>query len=130
MDQDEFHTTFIPTWCLNASDNNFLYVEDLPIHLPLIINDEDFIAEVEDHKSRRSFSRERWWVVKKSLQIYMQVEYEVFPFCEDGHQEKLMNQACVNIDEYLMKSTMNMEIIDKFQVREDETPVPHTLSCA
>ena len=50
----------------------------------------------------------------------MQVEYESFPFCEDGHQEKLMNKACVNIDEYLMTSTIDMEIKDNFQVRGDD----------
>ena len=59
----------------------------------------------------------------------MQVEYEVFPFCEDCHQEKLTNQACVNIDDYLMTSTMDMEIKDNFQVREDDISGSHSFSC-
>ena len=46
VDQGEFHTSFIPTWCLNASDDEFLYGEDLRINSPLIINDEDSIAEI------------------------------------------------------------------------------------
>ena len=78
---------------------------------------EDHLQEKDDELSRNPF------------QGYMQVEYEAFPFCEDGHQEKSMNQACVNIDEYLMTSTMDMEIKDKFQVKEDEISVPHSLSC-
>ena len=155
-DQGEFHTTFIPTWCLDASDDDFLCGEDLPIHSPIIINDEDSIAEInsleyfaqsstttdeeitsseisqtypliakievftfndveEFSKSGMIITRveDNFQVKDDGLsrnppQSYMQVEYEVFPFCEDGHQEKLMNQACVNIDEYLMTSTMDM----------------------
>ena len=56
----------------------------------------------------------------------MQVEYEVSPFCEDGHQEKFMNKACVNIDEYLMTSTMDMEIKDNFHVRENDISSSHS----
>ena len=52
---------------------------------------------------------------------YMLVEYEAFKFCKDNHQEESMNQACVNIDEYLMTSAMDMEIKDRLQVREDDT---------
>ena len=59
----------------------------------------------------------------------MQVEYEAFPFCEDGHQEESMKQACVNIDEYLMTSTMDIEIKDNFQVREDDISSSHSSSC-
>ena len=53
-------------------------------------------------------------LLRNPPQSSMQVEYQVFPFCEDGHQDKLMNKACVNIDEYLMTSTMDMEIKDNF----------------
>ena len=82
------------------------------------------ITRVEDN-----FQEKDDGLSRSPPQSYMQVEYEVFPFCEDGHQEKLMNKACVNIDEYLMTSTMDMEIKDKFQVREDDTSSSHSSSC-
>lgn len=82
------------------------------------------ITRIED-----LFQEKDDWLSRNPLQSYMQVEYEVFPFCEDGHQEKLMNQACVNIDEYLMTSTIDMEIKDKFQVREDDISSYHSSSC-
>ena len=63
------------------------------------------ITRVEDN-----FQEKDDGLSRNPLQSYMRVEYEVFPFCEDGHQEKLMNKACVNIDEYLMTSTMDMEL--------------------
>ena len=47
VDRGEFHTTFIPTWCLDASDDDFLCGEDLPIHSSLIINDENSFVEVD-----------------------------------------------------------------------------------
>ena len=45
-DQGEFYTTFIPTWCLDSLDDDFLCGEDLPIHSPIINNDEDSISEI------------------------------------------------------------------------------------
>ena len=177
VDQDEFHTTFIPTWCLNASDDDFLCREDLPINSPLIINDGDSIDEVNslEYFSQSStttdveitssenlqtsplipemevftfddveefsgsdmiitrieelFQEKDDELSRNPLQSYMQVEYEFFSFFEDGHQEKLMNQACTNINEYSMTSTIDMEIKDNFQAREDETSSSHSSSC-
>ena len=40
-DQGEFHTTFIPTWCLNASDDDFLCGEDLLGHSSMIIQGDE-----------------------------------------------------------------------------------------
>lgn len=140
VDQGEFHTNFIPTWCLNASDDDFLCGEDLPIHSPLIINDQNSIVEVDSLEYFSQYSTittneeitsseilqtslltpkikvftfedveeflESGMIMTRGgdhfqykddelsrnhFQIYMQVEYEAFPFCEDGHQEESMN---------------------------------------
>jgi len=44
--QGEFHTTFIPIWCLNISDDDFLCGEDLPIHPSMIIQGEESIDNI------------------------------------------------------------------------------------
>ena len=46
LDQGEFHTDFIPTWCLNASDDNFLCGEDLPGHPSMIIQGDESIDNI------------------------------------------------------------------------------------
>lgn len=44
VDQGEFYSSFIPTWCLYALDNDFLCGEDLPIH-PSMINKGDELID-------------------------------------------------------------------------------------
>ena len=42
----EFHTTFIPTWCLNALDDDFLCGEDFPIHPSMVIQGDESIDNI------------------------------------------------------------------------------------
>ena len=42
----EFHTTFIPTWSLNCSDDDFLCGEDLLIHPSMIIQGDESIDDI------------------------------------------------------------------------------------
>ena len=83
----------------------------------IITRVEDHFQEKDDELSRNPF------------QGYMQVEYEAFPFCEDGHQEESMNQVCENVDENLIIGMMKMGIKDRLQVRQNDTSSYQFSSC-
>ena len=46
VDQGEFHTTFIPTWCLDTLDDDFLCGENIPNHPSMIIQDDESIDDI------------------------------------------------------------------------------------
>ena len=46
VDQGEFNTTFIPTWCLDALDDDFLCGEDTPHHPSIIIQGDESIDKI------------------------------------------------------------------------------------
>ncbi len=46
VDQGEFHAVFIPTWCLDASDNDFLCGEDILVHPSMIIQGDESIDNI------------------------------------------------------------------------------------
>ena len=46
VDQGEFHSSFIPTWCLNASNDDFLCGENLPNHPLMTIHDDESINDI------------------------------------------------------------------------------------
>ena len=46
VDQGEFHTAFIPTWCLDASDDDFLCGENIPNHPLMITQDDESIDDI------------------------------------------------------------------------------------
>ena len=46
VDQGEFHNTFIPTWCPNDSDDDFLCGEDLLVHPSMIIQGDESIDNI------------------------------------------------------------------------------------
>ena len=83
VDQGEFNTTFIPTWCLDALDDDFFCGENFPIHSPIIINDVDSIAEINslEYFAQSSTTADEEITSSEIFQTYpLSPEIEVFTF--------------------------------------------------
>lgn len=118
VDQDEFHTAFIPTWCLDVSDDDFLCGENLPNHPFMIIQDES----IDDTNTSVVMEQSETTTINGDKNGHELLQISSF-------SEEMETFTFDDIDELVIKRSVDAKDKNQLLGEEDEPYNFDSLSC-